>query len=89
MIKCLTADAGHSSSAADYLSHQWSPRLHQQLIHQMLLVATPGSASAAGGVQDENPDADDMTEMKAKACNMVIRMLRPGSLQRLLGAFVA
>ena len=46
---------------------------------------TPAPTPALDGVQDENPDVDDMTEMKAKAYNLVIRMLRPGPIQRLFG----
>jgi hypothetical protein len=45
----------------------------------------PAPALAPDGVQDENPDADDMTEMKTKAYILIIRMLRQGPIKRLFG----
>jgi hypothetical protein len=36
--------------------------------------ATPAPALAPAAEPDENPDADDLTEMKAKSCNLVLRM---------------
>ena len=48
---------------------------------------TPAPALAPVGDLDENPDADYMTEMKAKAYNLVIRMLRPGPTLRLFVIF--
>mgnify|MGYP007086394216 CR=1 FL=1 len=48
---------------------------------------TPVAAPSPEIVTDENPDADDMTEMKAKAYNLVLRLTRPGSFQRMLQTF--
>ena len=48
---------------------------------------TPAPAPAPAAVTDENPDADDLTEMKAKSYNLVLRMVRPGAFQRLLQTF--
>jgi hypothetical protein len=40
---------------------------------------TSAPAPAPAAETDENPDADDLTEMEAKSCNLVLRMTRAGA----------
>ena len=80
-MKCLLGTQGTIRRRLTYLTRA-TPSAHTPTEG-----GTPSLAPAPAADVDENPDADDMTEMKAKAYNLVLRLTRPGSLQRLLHTF--